>query len=90
MEPASAGPGSPLLSKLYQESNLRLAPGQAALHPCCGMAQGARAMLESAGGRCEIRVTLDSGVPPGVVVMTGQPRLMDICRTGAPAKVVRI
>jgi hypothetical protein len=83
-------PASPLLSKLYRESNLRLGPGRVALHPSCGLDDGVRATLQTARGRCAVEVTLDAGVPPGVVQATAWPALLDLCAPGARAKVVRV
>jgi hypothetical protein len=82
-------PGSPILSKVYQESNLRLAPGRVALNPACGIADGAQAVLETPLGKCGVAVTLDAGIPPGVVEVSGSPALLDICAAGGRAKVVR-
>jgi len=83
---------SPLLSKLYQESNLRLAPNRVALHPAdaraTGVEEGARAMLETRGGRCEVEVTLDASVPLGVVEVPARPGIQDLCAAGARARVV--
>ncbi|MEI9976821.1 MAG: hypothetical protein WDO73_35080 [Ignavibacteriota bacterium] len=83
-------PASPILSKLYQESNLRLAPGRVALHPTCGLEDGSQAQLETLQGKCRVAVTLDPGVPPGVVQVSGSPAILDLCAAGAHAKVVRI
>ncbi len=80
-EPAIAS--SPLLSKLYRESNLRLAPDQVALHPSSGFADGASAVLETSAGKRPIRVLLDSGVRPGLI-LSGAREL-----AGFEAKVVR-
>ena len=82
-------PGSPLLSKVYQESNLRLAPGRVALNPSCGLDDGAPAVLETLLGKCRVGVTLDAAIPPGVVQVSGSPTLLDLCAAGARAKVVR-
>jgi hypothetical protein len=82
-------PASPLLSKLYQESNLRLAPNRVALHPSCGLEDGARAVLRTVLGGCPVGVTLDAGVPPGVVQVSASPAILDLCGAGARAKVVR-
>jgi hypothetical protein len=60
---------SALLSKVYRESNLRLAPGQAAMHPSCGMRDGSRALLRSDRGDRRVTVVLDGGVAPGVVLV---------------------
>jgi len=88
----SAAPASPLMSKLYQESNLRLGPGRAALHPATaeayGIEEGARATLETAQGRRDIYIILDSAVPPGAVKVASRPGVLDICATGERAKVV--
>ena len=89
----SAAPVSPILSKLHQESNLRLGPHQAALHPetarACGVADGGRATLETRHGKCAIEVTIDSGIPPGVVQVAARPEILDVCVPGTRAKVVR-
>ena len=82
-------PGLPLLSKVYQESNLRLAPGRVALNPACGLEDGSPAVFETLLGKCSVGVTLDSGIPPGVVQVSGTPALLDLCGDGARAKVVR-
>jgi anaerobic selenocysteine-containing dehydrogenase len=82
-----AGLRSPSLSQIYQESNLRLAPNRVALHPsdaaACGVVEGARALLETRGGKREVVVSVDSSVRPGVVLVPG---LVE----SAGAKVVRI
>lgn len=88
-----AGPASPLLSKLYQESNLRLGPRSAALAPetaaAAGLAAGGRATLHTALGACEIEILTDPGVPPGVIEVAARPEVLDLCASGARAKVVR-
>jgi len=81
-------PGSPILSKLYQESNLRLGPHGVALHPSCGLEDGARAMFQTLLGKCPVEVALDAGVPPGVVLAAASPAVLDLCANGARAKVV--
>ena len=77
---------SPLFTKLYQESDLLLPPDSVALHPQdaarCGVATGARAILETANGKWPVRVVTDSGVRPGVI-LAGRPEM-----AGAPGKVV--
>jgi hypothetical protein len=83
-------PASPILSKLYQESNLRLEPDCVALHPSSGLPDGAPAQLETLLGKCRVAVTLDAGVPPGVVLVSASPAIRDLCPEGARAKVVRI
>ena len=82
-------PASPILSKLYQESNLRLAPNRVALHPSCGLLDGTQAVFETLLGKCPVGVTLDAGVPPGLVHVSVSPALLDLCADGARAKVVR-
>ena len=82
-------PASPILSKLYQESNLRLAPDHVALHPSYGIEDGARATLQTALGQCPVQVTVDAGVPPGLVQVSATPAVLDLCAPGARAKVVR-
>jgi hypothetical protein len=83
-------PASPLLSKVYQESNLRLEPNGVAINPASGLEDGAPAMLETLQGKCRVAVTLDAGIPPGVVQVSASPTLLDLCADGARAKVVRI
>ena len=88
--PAAGGLISPLMSKLYQESNLRLAPNQVALHPNeareLGLEDGAGALLETSCGGARVSVTFDSSVPPGVVRAGSH----SLCGSAARAKVVRI
>jgi hypothetical protein len=63
---------SPLTSKLYRESNLRLAANRVAMHPsdarARGLEEGARALLLSEGGQRAVEITHDAGVQPGVVL----------------------
>jgi anaerobic selenocysteine-containing dehydrogenase len=82
-------PASPILSKVYQESNLRLAPNRVALHPSCGLEDGAQATLQTVLGKCAVAVTLDAGVPVGMVQVSASPAILDLCAAGARAKVVR-
>jgi anaerobic selenocysteine-containing dehydrogenase len=77
------------MSQIYQESNLRLAPNRIALHPSdaasSGVADGARAVLETRNGKRPVEVTVDSSVRPGVVLVA------ELAETGSTgAKVVRI
>jgi len=81
--------GIPLLSKVYRESNLRLAPGYVALNPACGLEDGSQAIFETLLGKATVGVTLDSGIPPGVAQVSATPALLDLCAAGARAKVVR-
>jgi anaerobic selenocysteine-containing dehydrogenase len=84
---------SPLLSKVYQESNLRLAPEGVALHPsdarAAGLESGSRARLETACGSAAVDVTVDPAVPPGMVQISGGPGIRKICGASARARVVR-
>jgi hypothetical protein len=82
-------PASPILSKVYQESNLRLAPDSVALHPSCGLEDGTIAVFETLLGKCRVGVKLDAGIPPGTVQVSASPALLDLCAAGARAKVVR-
>jgi hypothetical protein len=94
MAEAQPTPGSPILTKLYQESNLRLAANRIALHPSaaksCGVADGGRAMLQTRCGKLEVQITLDESLPPGVVRVAAVPCTLDLCGASPRAKVVRI
>jgi hypothetical protein len=84
---------SPLMSKLYQESNLRLGRNRAALNPAtalaCGVGDGGRAMLHTALGRRPIEVNLSPSVPPGVVEVGASPDILDICGAFSRARVAQ-
>jgi anaerobic selenocysteine-containing dehydrogenase len=89
------GPATPLMTKLYQESGLRQASNQAAIHPDtarqCGLPEGARAMLQTRCGKCEVRVLFDAGVMPGVVRLASGPAALEVCGGSvARGRVVRI
>lgn len=76
---------SPLLSKVYQESDLLLAPDCIAMHPADARAAGlgsGHAVIETARGKAAVRVLTDTSVRPGVV-LAGRPDL-----AGAHGKVV--
>jgi hypothetical protein len=79
---------SPLMSKVYQESNLRLARDSVAVNPADartgGIEDGAQAIFESAGAVRKVRVRIDGAVRPGIV-QVASPEF-----TGAQAKVVRL
>jgi hypothetical protein len=83
---------SPLMSKLYQDSDLRLAPNSAALHPdtarSSGVEGGARAVLQTQYGNCAIGVILDPSVPGGMVEVAAGPEVLDVCGAFTRAKVV--
>src|SRR5450759_38096 len=91
-EPHNPALVSPLMTKLYQESNLRLAPNRVALHPndarAANLPNGARAVLYTRIGRCSVEVTVDPAVPPGAVQVGGSPGIQDVCGPAARAKVV--
>ena len=84
---------SPLMTKLYQESNLRLAPNRVALHPvdarAAGLTNGARAILQTRIGKCSVEVTVDPSVVPGAVLVGGSSGIQDVCGPSDRAKVVR-
>jgi hypothetical protein len=92
-EPATPALVSPLLSKLYRESNLRLAPECVALHPsgaqAGSLATGSRARFETARGSVAVEVIVDPSVPPGVVQISGGPGIRKICGASSRARVVR-
>ncbi|MGD0774616.1 MAG: hypothetical protein ABSC05_17525 [Candidatus Solibacter sp.] len=92
-EPHNPALGSPLMTKLYQESNLRLAPNRVALHPdearAANLSNGARATLHTRIGWCPVEVTVDPAVPPGAVLVGSSPGIQDVCGPAARAKVVR-
>lgn len=91
-EPQNPALVSPLMTKLYQESNLRLAANRVALHPddarASNLTSGARATLQTRIGKCTVEVTVDQAVPPGAVLVGGSPGIQDVCAPGARAKVV--
>ena len=80
------------MTKLYQESNLRLAPNRVALHPddarAANLSNGARAILQTRIGKCAVEVTVDPDVPPGAVQVGSSPGIQDVCGANARAKVV--
>lgn len=81
---ATAGNGqvSPLLTKLYQESELREAGDSAAIHPQTsaelGLEHGQRAILTTACGSCPVTVLVDAGVMPGAVSAVIGPTVASI------------
>jgi hypothetical protein len=87
-------PASPILSKLYQESNLRLAANRAALHPSAaadsGVKDGGRALLQTRSGKLEVTVTLDPAVPRGVVQLAAAASTLELFASSTRAKVARI
>jgi anaerobic selenocysteine-containing dehydrogenase len=93
-EPYTPALVSPLMTKLYQESNLRLAPNRVALNPsdarASGVTNGARAILQTRIGKCAIEVTVDPSVPPGAVQVGASPGIQDMCGLSTRAKVVSV
>ena len=91
-EPRTSALLSPLMTKLYQESNLRLAPNRVALSPAdarnAGVVDGSRATLRTRAGSCAVEVTVDPDVPPGALRVGGSPGIQDVCGPAARAKVV--
>jgi len=92
-EPDAPALVSPLLSKLYQESNLHLPPQSVALHPSdarsCGVETGSHARLETGCGSIAVDVIVDPDVPPGVVEVAGGAGIRKICGASSRARVVR-
>jgi hypothetical protein len=86
----SAGPPltSPLSSKLYRESNLRQSASIAAMAPAtahaAGLANGSRAVLQTATARLPVVVAIDPGLPPDVVRIAAGAGLCDL--EGGPAR----
>jgi anaerobic selenocysteine-containing dehydrogenase len=81
--PAS-GQASPLMAKLYQESDLRPRPDQALVHPETGQAHGladrSPAVVETRSGSRNVGIRFDEGVMPGVIeVAAGPAGILDIC-----------
>jgi hypothetical protein len=93
-EPHNPALLSPLMTKLYQESNLRLAPNLVALHPdearAANLSNGARAALQTRMGTCSVEVTVDASIPPGAVLVGSSAGIRDVCGAAARAKVVRL
>ena len=81
------------MTKLYQESNLRLAPNRIALSPAdaraAGVRNGGHAVLQTGLGKCGVEVTIDAAIPEGSVRVGASPGIQDVCGPAARAKVVR-
>lgn len=75
---------SPLLGKLWQESELRPSPRDAAIHPetlrALDLAGGKPAAIEGAGGRLPVRLSPDPSLPPGMVALSSGPAYSQLCR----------
>ncbi len=76
---------SPLLGKLWQEWDLRPAPGLAAGHPdslhSLGWQSGPLARIESGAGQMPVLIEPDTHAPPGVVPLSAGPAYAQICET---------
>jgi anaerobic selenocysteine-containing dehydrogenase len=74
---AGSTPVSPLLTKLYQESDLRPPVGTIAVSPRTGrvhgLADGGRAVVESDAGALEVGVRFDPALPDGRVALAAGP-----------------
>jgi hypothetical protein len=79
---------SALSTKVYQESNLLLAPRHVAVAPGAGLAENDEALLQTSRGRLPVRVVVDAGLPAGKVRYMGTPDVLDLCGSEEP-KVVR-
>ena len=77
------------MTKLYEESNLRLAPNSIAVHPDDMRDCGAHGVLQTRLGKCAVNVIADPTVPRGVLLAGSSPGIRDICGRGDTAKVVR-
>jgi len=90
---AATALASPILSKLYQESNLLLGPNRVAMHPetvrACGVEDGGRGVLETALGGRRIAVVADAAVPRGMVMAAAGPEILDICGAFSRARVTQ-
>jgi hypothetical protein len=80
VNPATAWVG-PMSSKLWQESELLLAPRQVAVHPAAGMAERSRAFLATATGKVAVEVVHDAALPPGGVRYLPTPEILDLGET---------
>jgi len=87
--PATPALLSPLMTKLYQESNLQLAPNRVAVNPADAPA-GTRGLLQTELGKCAVEITTDPAVPPGAILVGSAPGILDICGPAARAKVVAL
>ena len=89
-ERGAAPLASPLMSKLHEESRLRLAPHTVALAPGAGFADGDRALLQTERGSIAVAVAIDAATPPGLVQAASGPEVLDLCGGATRAQVVRI
>jgi anaerobic selenocysteine-containing dehydrogenase len=74
---AGSIPPSPILSKLYQEAELRPSVSTVALHPdtarSLGLVEGRRIRVHSSTGAVDARLRCEDGVPHGVVALAAGP-----------------
>lgn len=74
---------SPLLGKIWQEWDLRSAPGEFSAHPeslrAMGLHAGPLARIESAEGQMTVKVEPAGDVPQGVVSLCAGPAYSQIC-----------
>jgi anaerobic selenocysteine-containing dehydrogenase len=74
---AGTTPPSPLLTKLYQESDLRSGAATAALSPVTagrlGLADRQPVRVESPAGAVRAEVRIDPGLPPGRIALAAGP-----------------
>lgn len=81
----TAGPVSPLFSKLYEESHLRAAEGEARINPVtanqCGVADRGSVIVETACGSEMMTAVCDENVMPGVIEAPIEPGtgVLEIC-----------
>jgi anaerobic selenocysteine-containing dehydrogenase len=85
---AAVGSGqlSPLMSKLYQESNLRRGKHSVSMHPSSGagldLNEGDKAIMSTSKGACEVSVHFDSAVMPGIGLVSVGPDPVDFVKNG--------
>jgi anaerobic selenocysteine-containing dehydrogenase len=81
------GPASPIMSKLYQESTVRMGGDVIELHPDtarrCGVADGEVAIVETRCGGCTRKVRINDAVMPGVLQAEVGPSANRNCRPEA-------
>jgi anaerobic selenocysteine-containing dehydrogenase len=74
---AGTTPPSPLLTKLYQESDLRSGAATVAISPATagrlGLADRQPVRVESPGGAVRAEVRLDPGLPPERIALAAGP-----------------
>lgn len=79
---------SPVLNKLYRESELRAGSRQAALNPATasalGLADGSAAELSTVHGTRRVTILHDASLPPGLVRLASGPGPLDLGDPGEP------